>query len=373
VTKTAYRIFDADLHHHYPSWAAILPYLPEQIPAPYFGGNPMAGPTGFFREDTTPPRGGLPASDPDFVIEQHLDRYDIEYAILNCGSTLGLGVLPDAEVGALIAHATNDWTASEWLSRDPRFLGAIVIEPNDPTKAAEEIRRSSSNPQMVQVTMTSAPFALGNRFLHPIYEACSEVGLPLNFHPPGVFGINTTRYSVGEPSSFAEFRMVMALAGIQHLVSLVFEGVFVRFPKFRFVLNEFGVAWLPFVMWRMDMEYRAAREEVPWLTQLPSQYLRDFVRFTTQPIEEGQKPSDIVNLLSLIDAHKLLLYSSDYPHHDFDSPEVAMRQFSDEWKRDVFFDNASQWYRLEERLSRSKGMTHAPVANARGIEELDEA
>ena len=41
------------------------------------------------------------------------------------------------------------------------------------------------------------------------------------------------------------------------------------------VFNEFGVAWLPFMMWRMDMEYRSGRDELPWLTKLPSQYIAE--------------------------------------------------------------------------------------------------
>jgi len=44
-----------------------------------------------------------------------LDRHGIDYAILSCGSTLGIGNLPDIDVAADVASATNDWTIDEWF------------------------------------------------------------------------------------------------------------------------------------------------------------------------------------------------------------------------------------------------------------------
>jgi predicted TIM-barrel fold metal-dependent hydrolase len=116
------------------------------------------------------------------------------------------------------------------------------------------------------------------------------------------------------------------------------------------VLNEWGTAWLPFALWRFDMEYREHREEVPWLTRLPSDYVRDHIRFTTQPLEEPGNRQDFSSLMGLVDGADLLIYSSDYPHHDFDNPQVAVGQFSDEQRARVFFENARAWYRLDDRL-----------------------
>ena len=101
---------------------------------------------------------------------------------------------------------------------------------------------------------------------------------------------------------------------LHHVVSMVMSGVFVKFPKLRFVLNEFGMAWLPFVMWRTDMEYRAARVETPWLEKLPSEYMREHIRFSTQPLEAPPDPQKLVTLISLVGAEDMLMFSSDYPH-----------------------------------------------------------
>src|ERR1700748_3405219 len=106
-------ILDADLHHHYRSLAALDPYLPEGTSIPYYGGDAKPHPQGYYREDAAPPRGGPPASDPPYVVEHPLERWGIDYAILSSGSTLQIGGLPDEDLAATIARATNDWTMEE--------------------------------------------------------------------------------------------------------------------------------------------------------------------------------------------------------------------------------------------------------------------
>lgn len=359
-------IIDVDVHHQFPSVAALEPYLDD--PRPWrdhlersMGTQGLPVPNSAFRQDALLTESGpVPGSDPQALIEDHIDRYGIEYAILSPGSTLGLTGLPDIDLATAIAAATNDWTATEWLAEDERLLGTILIASRDPGGAADEIRRVGANPRMVQVTINAAPCLLGNRFLHPIYEACESVGVPLNLHVGGNdAGINPGSYvggALGKPGSFCEHHVGMCVPAIQNLVSMVTEGVFVKFPKLRFVLNEFGLAWLPFVMWRLDMEYRSNREDVPWLTRLPSEYIWDSVRFSTQPLEMPQNPKDMVSLLSAMGGDHFLMFSSDYPHWDFDSPDMALKGFPDDWKTNIYSENARAFYALDERL--------APVAAA---------
>jgi predicted TIM-barrel fold metal-dependent hydrolase len=204
---------------------------------------------------------------------------------------------------------------------------------------------------MVQVTVTSLPCLAGSRFLHPIYEACDELSLPFNLHVGGGdAGVNPGSYPVGRPTTFSEYHLGMCIPALYHVMNMVMEGVFIKYPRIKLVLNEFGVAWLPFVSWRLDMEYRAARDDTPWLTKLPSEYIREFVRFSTQPLEEPGNPKDLVALLSLMHGDEVLMFSSDYPHWDADNPDVVLKAFPDEWKQKIFFDNARDVFRLDQRL-----------------------
>ena len=341
--KGTQRIFDADVHNQYASLAALAPYLPEGAPQPYYApGSGLHNSGGAYRLDAVPPGGGVPGSDPAFVAADHLDRHGIDYALLNPASFLGVAGLPDADLVADVAQATNDWTIAEWLPVDDRFLGSIVVSLRDADRAVDEIHRLGAHPRMLQVTVVTAPCLLGHRSLHPVYEACAKLSLPLNIHVGGAeTGVSGGSYSVGAPTSVLEFHFGMCVPALHHLASLVVEGTFERFPDLRVVFNEFGTAWLPFALWRLDSEYRAAHHSAPWLTRLPSEYIRDCVRFTTQPLEEPDDPKHLVTLHSLIHSEGLLLYSSDYPHWDAENPDsLALRAFPDEWRRRIFYDNA---------------------------------
>jgi predicted TIM-barrel fold metal-dependent hydrolase len=285
------------------------------------------------------------------LAEDHLDRYEIEYAVLNPGSTLGLSGIPDVDLACDLAHATNEWTVNDWFPADSRYLGSILISPRDPEWSAQEIRRVGSNPRMVQVTTNWAPCLLGSRDMHAIYEACDEMGLPFNLHVGGADGgINDGSYATGRPTTFCEYHTGMCVPAMHHVISLVTEGVFVKYPKMRVIFNEFGSTWLPFVLWRLDAEYRAHREDVPWLTKLPSEYIKEHIRFTTQPLEGPANPDDLVKLLSVMNGDTCLLFSSDYPHWDFDNPAMVLKGFPDEWKVKIFHDNAMEVFNLAERL-----------------------
>jgi uncharacterized protein len=346
VASRQFRIFDADVHHQYPSGAAIAKYLPEKTTTPYYNaGRAVPHVDGAYRLDSVPPHGGVPGSDPAFVVSDHLDRHHIDYAVLSCGSVLGISMMHDADRAAGLARATNDWTINDWFPVDDRYLGSITVSTSDPEQAAEEIRRVGTNPRMVQVCATALPCLLGDHFLHPIYEACVEVGLPFTLHQGGL------RSSDIKPTSFVELHVDMCLPVLSNVASLILEGTFEKFPDLTVVFNEFGVAWLPFMMWRMDMEYRSGRDELPWLTKLPSQYMTEHVRFSTQPLEEPKDRRDLIKLLETVGGERLLMFSSDYPHWDADNPDYALRGFSDEWKERIFFENARDTFRLDTRLA----------------------
>jgi uncharacterized protein len=97
-------------------------------------------------------------------------------------------------------------------------------------------------------------------------------------------------------------------------------------------------------MWRLDSEYRALRREVPWLTRRPSEYIREHVRVTTQPIDEPERPEDLVELLNLVHAEDLLCYSSDYPHWDQEGVDHLAKVLPPEWHDRVFRENALALY-----------------------------
>jgi predicted TIM-barrel fold metal-dependent hydrolase len=48
----------------------------------------------------------------------------------------------------------------------------------------------------------------------------------------------------------------------------------------------------------------------------------------------------------MMDAENLLMFSSDYPHWDFDSPSHAFPKLPDALHHRIFEANAREWYGL---------------------------
>ena len=84
------------------------------------------------------------------------------------------------------------------------------------------------------------------------------------------------------------------------------------------------------------------------LKRLPSEYIRENVYVTTQPIEEPSKPRFFHQLLEQFgDLTDHLLFASDYPHWDADDPDEAFPvAISLELQKKIYSENARALYRL---------------------------
>ena len=71
-----------------------------------------------------------------------------------------------------------------------------------------------------------------------------------------------------------------------HITNMLINGIPERFPKLKFLWIESGLAWIPFLMQRLDNEYLMRSSEAPLLKKLPSDYMRDMF-YTSQPIENN--------------------------------------------------------------------------------------
>jgi uncharacterized protein len=85
------------------------------------------------------------------------------------------------------------------------------------------------------------------------------------------------------------------------------------------------------------------------LGQRPSQYLRN-VRVTTQPIEEPDKRGALHQYLRWMHSAETVLFSSDYPHWDFDSPQQSIKRLPEEARDAITHLNAIGLYKLPAEL-----------------------
>ena len=349
-------MIDADIHNTVPSDKALLPYLPEhwrrycerfgyrnyRYSGSYF---PRVSPAAA-RTDAWPPNGKPPGSDLPFLREQLLDLWSIEVGILNpivdenCPSQL------HSEYGAALATAINDWQIDEWLDPEPRLRASMVVPSEDGELAAAEIDRRAGDRRFVQVLLlarTSEP--LGRRKYWKMYEAAQRHRLPIGVHFGGLGGHAIT--GAGWPYFYLEDHVGMPQTFQAHIISLVFEGVFERFPELKIVLIEGGLAWLPPLMWRMDRAWERLRAEVPHVRRPPSEYVREHFWITTQPMEEPPNRSHFPQLLNQLDMNDKLMFATDYPHWDFDAPDSAFPvRLPSDLEQKFMAGNARALYRI---------------------------
>ncbi len=350
------RYIDTDVHHA-PDFAEIVRRQPagyRKRGAAGGGSTGLQNPQGVNRVDAVTPDGKTAGSDPDYMLEHHFEPLGIDYGILHPGNTLGVGIAQDYRHAAVTATAYNDYMLETWLEHDKRFLGALLVTPNNPTAAAKEIRRVGGSDRFVQTIMCSASrVPLGQELYWPMYEAAEEMGLPVAVHPGTEGrGISGPPTPAGWPTSYIEWHTVLSQNYMAQITSLVLEGVFQKFPKLTFVAVEGGIAWLPHLMWRLDKNWKGLRELVPWLEEPPSAVIRRHVKLTSQPVEEPEKPEHLLQILDMIDAHQTLMFSSDYPHWDGDDPRYAFpRKLDEDLKQRIFYDTAAELYGLPKRVA----------------------
>ena len=212
-------------------------------------------------------------------------------------------------------------------------------------QAVLEIDRLANDPGMVQVLMGSASESpLGRRQYHPIYEACVRHNLPLALHLGGEgAGMSPPSTAVGHPSTYFEWYGSIPQNYMAHIMSMVTEGVFERFPTLKVLLYEGGVLWLPHIMWRFDKNWKAQRSETPWVKERPSTYILRHFYSASYPLETMSK-TELEPVLEMIEAEHTLLFSSNYPNWLFGDPFAMVADLPEALQQRVMVKNALDLY-----------------------------
>jgi hypothetical protein len=305
------------------------------------------------RFDSWPPSGLRPGSDFEFVREQHLDAWGVDYAVIT--PVTHPGSIRNLELSAAVARAMNEWQVEHWLSRDDRVRGSILVPTEHPAAAVEEIERWAPDGRFVQIYLySSTAEPIGRRRYWPMLEAAERCGMAVGMHFGSGSGNAPT--GAGFPSYYLEEHAGVTTAFQDQVSSLVFEGVFQHLPELRFVLIEGGFGWLAPLMWRLDAAWRRLSREVPHVDRLPSETIRDRVWYTTQPMEEPPSDREFEELLVNLGGPSRMMFASDYPHWDFDAPDRALPPRLDTAaRRRILGENAAELYGLPVRSPAAAG------------------
>jgi uncharacterized protein len=280
-------------------------------------------------------------ADPVRAAQATLDRYGFAHAICNC--LFPVQAFRDENLAAAFARAVNDWLAAEWLAKDARLRGSVVLPMQSTDRAVEEIERRAGDPRFVQVLMlVLGEKPLGKSVYWPIYAAAERHGFTVGIHAGSSYLQAVT--GSGWPTYYLEDYAAQSLGFHTQLGSLVCEGVFVKYPGLKVVLIESGVTWLPPYLWRLAKFWRGVRNEVPWVDRSPEEFVREHVRLTAQPFDGPLGPAHIGRIMDQLGSDQMLLFATDFPHWQFDGDAMLPAGLAPDLRRKILIDNPLATY-----------------------------
>jgi uncharacterized protein len=295
------------------------------------------------------------------LMRRWMDALGTDIACLFPTPMLNLSLSPNLDVQNGLAWAYNSWLCERILEEEPRIKSMLYLPFHDPAECYRTVKHFAGRNGVIGFMVTSTHYrSVFDNGYAKTYSMLQEMGLPLSFHSA----------TGGEPELriFNRFFGVHALGfcwhNMLHLTNWLASGMPERFPKLKTIWIESGLAWIPFLMQRLDNEYMMRSSEVPLLKRKPSEYIREMY-FSSQPMERVENRESLELTFKLINAETQLLYASDFPHWDMDLPSTIydLPFLSEQAKRNILGGNSQRLFNLTPILSPEKLARRAARAN----------
>lgn len=290
------------------------------------------------------------------IKDQEVDGVEAEVLYTTLG--MPLFSLQDADLQRACFSAYNEWL-SQFCSYDPkRLIGTALISLEDIPQGIKELERCAKKGLRGAMIWGSPPEdkPYSSRVYDPLWQSACECDMPLSLHVITGKSKESDSGAVSEAlglTSSGKRRVQMGelYANLIHeiqrsLTSIIFGGVFERFPKLKIVSAENDVGWLPHYMYRLDHgfeKFGAMMDER--LSMKPSDYIRRQLYATFQDDPVGPAAYRLFGSTNY-------MWASDFPHTDSTWPEsrkVVERDFAgvpDDVTRKIVFENAAALYHI---------------------------
>jgi predicted TIM-barrel fold metal-dependent hydrolase len=294
----------------------------------------------------------------DVVLAQRwMDAMGIDMAMLFPTPMLQLSFHPQLEMQTSIARAYNRFVVERILPEEPRIRALLYLPAFDPEGCYNMVNEFADKPGVSGFMVTAThKTPVHDNALMKTYAAIEERGQALAFHggfhwTDGAFQTHN-RFIAAHALGFVFYNMV-------HLTNWLVNGMPERFPKLKVIWMESGLAWLPFMIQRLDNEYMMRSNECPSLKAKPGEYIRQMY-YAAQPMERPDDLSALQQTFKMIDAENQLMYASDYPHWDFDLPSVLfdLPFLSEQGRRNIMGETAKKVFNLDI----DRKLAHIPTA-----------
>lgn len=244
---------------------------------------------------------------------------DIQNVICLSGIAYSLAI-DDLDLTRDVIRTCNTWLAETCAVGNGRLLPVTGLDYHDLDWAVGEMERMRALGS--RIFLVPAYPVGGVPPAHPAWDRVWAAAVSLGMTPMCHTGFERMRFDPGWANLGGDttlMRMVSSahrhVAPSTLLYSLVYGGVFERFPNLTLLLAEVGTGWLPYMMREIDDRVSPTAELFlgkSRLKQKPSEYLARHVRAT--PLSAGNDQP----LLSIMQElpEDMLVFSSDFPHFE---------------------------------------------------------
>jgi predicted TIM-barrel fold metal-dependent hydrolase len=252
---------------------------------------------------------------------------------------------PDRAMTDACLVAYNDW-ALEFNSADPnRLLTLALIPGHNPEVARAELLRvaKAGHKGVVIDLFESTVGALYYKPWESFWAAANDAAIPIHFHLGG--GLHSLTREPGSWTIPARVS-VIPMQLDESLPGMIFSGILERYPKVKIVLGESGLGWIPYVLERMDFEYRNYYERIKdyRIREVPSFYWKRQMFATYEEDDFGLEHIDAIGAGNV-------MWASDYPHGDTTWPnskkaimDSPLGRLPEATRRAVICDTAAKVY-----------------------------
>ena len=239
--------------------------------------------------------------------------------------------------------AYNRWIA-EYCSENPnRLLGCgqtAVSSPEQTVKDLQSIKDLGLRGVMMSGNPQEEDF--DSEIYNPVWEKAIELDLPVSFH------ILTTKGGGHRGPRINSFLSI--IRGNQDIMgTLIFGGVFERYPALKVVCVEADAGWVPHYLYRMDHAYKRHRN---WLapnvdlSRMPSEYFLEHIYITFQDDWVAFRCAEMMNW-------RRLMWANDFPHSDSTWPwsQAMLKEhtkvLTPEMKQAILCENVVDLYKID--------------------------
>ena len=213
-----------------------------------------------------------------------------------------------------LAKQAND-TLSEAVKPYPdRFRAFATLPWNNPTAAADELRRTVNELGFVGTLISGRP-QTGNVFLddkmyYPVWEALTELDLPVYIHPnyTSVDAVNAYYKGLNDQldTILSSYGYGWHYEAGMQVIRMILAGVFEKFPTLKVISGHWG-EMVPYFLYRLDQMFKP---EVTGLSDTISNIYKKHVWISPSGLYDNDALQFCVNKLGI----DHLVFSADWPY-----------------------------------------------------------